>query len=310
MNKNAGELKMGLIKLQICGNEYPLNVDGDGESIIKAAEKAEETILGFTGRDNLSLQKAAVLTAVDAYSEVILRERNNDSIRDQIKNYVDELSKAREDCVESQRRANDLSKKNFEITKKYADADKQYEKFNTQINEQAARIQELKKQLEAKPQSKAEIDSKAEALNKQIKELTEKLSQKEKALKELQAQNFSEKNARLTKQNEEQSKQIKENGAVILKLQEENEALDKSLKELEAANLAFKQEILDLKSVGNQTVDLQAETATQKQKISDLEKQLAGLQSLINEKDSKAEKMNAVVEELRKENQELWELKI
>ncbi|MDR0947689.1 MAG: cell division protein ZapA [Ruminococcus sp.] len=231
---------MGKIKLTICGKEYQLNIDGDGTSLRRHAVIVEKNIFEFMETSHISMQNAAVLTALDAYEEAEKHSKSIDNIRFQIKGYMDELAKVRSDFEESQKRGEKLSKKNFELTKKYADADKQYEEYKKQIQEKDDKIEELLSQNEKLKIRVSEFEIEKDTLKK---ELT-----------------------------------VTKNAA-------------------EPKNKGDKKDYI------NEIKDLQ-------KKLSEKDKQIADINELLDDKDKKAEKLGAVVEELRKENRELWELKV
>ena len=87
---------MNKVKVTICGKEYALKTEEAPNYFIILGRKVENTINELTKQcDTLNLQSAAVLTALTAFDEAQKANESIDNIRTQIKEYVDDACKAR-----------------------------------------------------------------------------------------------------------------------------------------------------------------------------------------------------------------------
>ncbi|MBQ8826214.1 MAG: cell division protein ZapA [Oscillospiraceae bacterium] len=87
---------MNKVKVTICGKEYALKTEEAPNYFILLGRKVENTINDMTKQsDSLSVQSAAVLAALSAFDEAQKANESIDNIRTQIKEYVDDACKAR-----------------------------------------------------------------------------------------------------------------------------------------------------------------------------------------------------------------------
>ena len=87
---------MNKVKVTICGKEFNLKTDDDPSYFTKLAEKVDSGINKMTSSaNNISVQTAAILVALEAYDELQKANDSIDNIRTQIKEYVDDACKAR-----------------------------------------------------------------------------------------------------------------------------------------------------------------------------------------------------------------------
>ena len=87
---------MNKVKVTICGKEYALKTEEAPNYFIVLGRKVENTINDMTRQsDSLSVQSAAVLAALSAFDEAQKANESIDNIRTQIKEYVDDACKAR-----------------------------------------------------------------------------------------------------------------------------------------------------------------------------------------------------------------------
>ena len=89
---------MNKVRVTICGKKYSLNTDNQPENISALAKKLDKDINSMVrSYPSLGIQSAAVICALSAYEEKLLSEGDNDNLRLQIKQYLDEAAKARDE---------------------------------------------------------------------------------------------------------------------------------------------------------------------------------------------------------------------
>lgn len=88
---------MNKVKVTICGKEFSLKTDEAPSYFTELAKKVENAIYDMLADSNnsLSMQSAAILTALAAYDECRKANDSIDNIRTQIKEYVDDACQAR-----------------------------------------------------------------------------------------------------------------------------------------------------------------------------------------------------------------------
>ena len=87
---------MNKVKVTICGKEYAHKTEEAPNYFIVLGRKVENTINDMTRQsDSLSVQSAAILAALSAFDEAQKANESIDNIRTQIKEYVDDACKAR-----------------------------------------------------------------------------------------------------------------------------------------------------------------------------------------------------------------------
>ncbi len=84
------------VKVTICGKEYALQTEEVPSYVINLAKKLDTQINEMiNSADNISVAAASALVALSALDEAHKANENLDNIRTQIKDYVDEASRAR-----------------------------------------------------------------------------------------------------------------------------------------------------------------------------------------------------------------------
>ncbi len=87
---------MNKVRVTICGKEYALKTEETASYFIALAQKVERTIDSMAAQsDSITIQSAAVLTALSAFDDAQKANESIDNIRTQIKEYVDEACAAR-----------------------------------------------------------------------------------------------------------------------------------------------------------------------------------------------------------------------
>jgi cell division protein ZapA len=141
---------MNKVKVSIAGKDYQISTEEPAEIFRRRAERVNRTIEEFeSGR--LGVQNAAVLAALDAFTEADKSEESVDNLRLQIKEYVDEAVKARSEADEALKKYDKLKKKHDEALIKAAEAEKkcaEAEKKCIELEKQQTQIAELKNNLE------------------------------------------------------------------------------------------------------------------------------------------------------------------
>lgn len=101
---------MNKVKVTVCGKEFSLKTDDEPSYFISLAKKVDDEIYKMMSEsDNMSMQSAAVLTALAAYDEAQKANDSIDNIRTQIKEYVDEACRARTERDEALKKQKELS---------------------------------------------------------------------------------------------------------------------------------------------------------------------------------------------------------
>jgi len=88
---------MNKVKVVICGKEFSLKTDEAPSYLIGLAKEVDAAVYNMLSESNnsISLQSAALLTALAAYDERRKANDSIDNIRTQIKEYVDDACQAR-----------------------------------------------------------------------------------------------------------------------------------------------------------------------------------------------------------------------
>jgi cell division protein ZapA len=95
-------MKMNKVKVTVCGKEFALQTDEMPSYFIGLAKKLDRDIMKMVELgDNISVQSAAILVALSSYDEIQKANDSIDNIRTQIKEYVDEACKARNERDEA-----------------------------------------------------------------------------------------------------------------------------------------------------------------------------------------------------------------
>ncbi len=99
------------IKLNICGSEYVINSD-DSESYVRSiGDEVEKAMEEMTGRnERISVTMAAVITALNYCDETHKANSSCDNLRSQIKDYLEDSSRARTEAEESKKEVERLKK--------------------------------------------------------------------------------------------------------------------------------------------------------------------------------------------------------
>lgn len=92
------------IKLNICGSEFVVNSD-DSESYVRSlGDEVEKAMTEYTDRnERVSITLAAIVTALDFCDEAHKSSRGADNLRSQIKDYLEDSSRARTEAEESKK---------------------------------------------------------------------------------------------------------------------------------------------------------------------------------------------------------------
>lgn len=87
---------MNKVKVTVCGKEFSLKTDEAPSYLINLAKKVDAEIYRMAASaDNISIQSAAILVALQAFDEAQKANDSIDNIRTQIKEYVDDACQAR-----------------------------------------------------------------------------------------------------------------------------------------------------------------------------------------------------------------------
>lgn len=99
-------------KINVCGKEYNLSSEDNKDYTVKLAQILDKRIRDMKSKhQSLSVTDCAVLTALDCLDELAQANRNIDNIRSQIKDYVDDASRARNQANSAQREIRTLKER-------------------------------------------------------------------------------------------------------------------------------------------------------------------------------------------------------
>lgn len=113
---------MATYKVIIMGKEYNLTSEENKDYTEKLAEALDKRIRTMRARfSSLSVTDCAVLTALDCMDELGQQNRNIDNIRTQIKDYVDDAGRARNQAAAAQREIKALKERVEQLEKELAE---------------------------------------------------------------------------------------------------------------------------------------------------------------------------------------------
>lgn len=99
-------------KITVCNKDYTLVSEESKDYTVKLGMTLDKKIKELKVKfPSLSVTDCAVLTAMDCMDELIKANQNIDNIRSQIKDYVDDAGRARNQANASQREINALKEK-------------------------------------------------------------------------------------------------------------------------------------------------------------------------------------------------------
>ena len=113
---------MATYKVTIMGKEYNLTSEDNKDYTEKLAAPLDKRIRDMRARfSSLSVTDCAVLTALDCMDELGQSNRNIDNIRTQIKDYVDDAGRARNQAASAQREIKALKERVEQLEKELAE---------------------------------------------------------------------------------------------------------------------------------------------------------------------------------------------
>jgi cell division protein ZapA len=301
-------MSISKIKVTICGKDYNLSSEEPAEVVLARASRADAMVTHFMNVSRLNTQNAAVLTVLDALTDVDKQTAVVDNLRSQISEYLDVAAKARADVE-------DMAKK--------------LDKYKAKHDEAVLRTAELERNAAAAK----DVSKDAAKLQKELEELKADVANKERYAYE-KGKLESAETARAAVETSRDT--IEKNKAAIEEKELELDAIGAKLEEIKRENtdLAAKNNALNSKCAEyNTTVkelqtankDLSAKNAKLALQITDLEKQVAELKrgaqttldlstaadaaaaAKLNEKQLKARntELRRTIDNIRKENQTL-----
>lgn len=110
------------VRLNICGSEYSVITDDSEEYIISVGQEVDKRIK-TTMNDNprLSLTMAAILSALSYCDECRKANESADNLRTQIKDYLEDSSKARLEADDARKEAERLKRELVALRKAVAE---------------------------------------------------------------------------------------------------------------------------------------------------------------------------------------------
>ncbi len=99
------------IKLEICGSPYVITATDDEGYVLALAEKLDEDMSKILEESpSATMTAAAVITALGYLDDMQKIDKSADNMREQIKNYLEDASKAKQDAVRAKQEIERLQK--------------------------------------------------------------------------------------------------------------------------------------------------------------------------------------------------------
>ncbi|MDR0987696.1 MAG: hypothetical protein LBL98_08410 [Ruminococcus sp.] len=266
---------MSKIKVTICGKDYTLSSDEQTELIAARAKRADDMINHFMSVSRLNTQNAAVLTVLDALTDLDKQTAIVDNLRSQISDYLDIAAKARNDVEDSNRKLDKYKAKHDEAVKRCAE-------------------------LERNAAQNKDVSEDLEKLQKELDELKAEVANKERYAYE-KGKLESAETARAAVQASRET--IEVNKATIEEKELELEASAAELKDVKAKNTKLGTIVTDLeKQIADLKREQSAQTTIDLSTAAD-----AAAAAKLNEKQLKARntELRRTIDNIRKENQTL-----
>lgn len=112
------------LKVSICGTDYYITSEEDEAYVRSVADKVEAQMNAIMeANPRVSVTMAAVLTALDSCDEGLRALSSADNLRSQIKDYLEESSKARMEADEARRENERLKRELQSLRMKLAESD-------------------------------------------------------------------------------------------------------------------------------------------------------------------------------------------
>ena len=94
------------INITICATDYTIVAEESMDYVQKVAQMVDQKMTGLIEENpKLSTNMAAVLTAVNLCDELFKAQQTADNLRTQLKKYLDDASRSRQEAEESRREA-------------------------------------------------------------------------------------------------------------------------------------------------------------------------------------------------------------
>lgn len=107
---------MNRVRVMIAGKEYVLQTVEEEKYVIDLAKKLDKGIKDImAGNDSLSLTSACILMAMDVLDEKAKLSAESDNLRFQVKDYIDEATKANQKVDELEKKVQTLESENKEL---------------------------------------------------------------------------------------------------------------------------------------------------------------------------------------------------
>lgn len=92
------------VNITICGMEYTILAEESGDYVKKVGQLVNNKMVELINESpKMSTNMAAVLTAVNLCDELFKAQQTADNLRTQLKKYLDDSSKSRQEAEESKR---------------------------------------------------------------------------------------------------------------------------------------------------------------------------------------------------------------
>ncbi len=98
------------VVVTIAGQEFALLADREEDYVLRVAARVDEEIMSIAARSNASSAHIAVLAAINLAEEAIASGETADSLRSQIKDFVEEASRVKAENAELKREMARLKK--------------------------------------------------------------------------------------------------------------------------------------------------------------------------------------------------------
>jgi len=88
------------MKLEICGSTYVINTTDEELYVLALADKLDKDMVRILdGSQSATVTSAAIITALSYLDNMQKADRSTDNMREQIRNYLEDATKAKQESV-------------------------------------------------------------------------------------------------------------------------------------------------------------------------------------------------------------------
>ena len=166
------------VSVFVAGQQFTILTDEDEKYVIDVAAKIDARIASLSFGQNMTRERAAVLTAMDFADDNEQDKRALAEIREQIKDYVTEISRLSEENAALSEELKQLKQKQEQKSEEKSELNTQIKQLNdkvAQIGDENTALKEENRQLKSKIDALKEAESDRTADDKEKEDLKEQL---------------------------------------------------------------------------------------------------------------------------------------